>query len=206
MNEFNPNRNLCMVAAIVTPMTAEQQEWMRLGGNDAGKVFEDATGIDLLDPDNEGASTHDVRKLFQYVCEENRRRGINLNYELKRVNGRVGELKNWDVASIMKTVVNRNGQYVLIGLSKRLNDEHPKILKRIRAVDGEEAKALQYLKTADGLQRIDHAVGVLIADSGNLLYDTACRKVSVKFDILHLADKMCDVSHCFYINLYKVEE
>jgi hypothetical protein len=31
MNEFNPNRNLCMVAAIVTPMTAEQQEWMRLG-------------------------------------------------------------------------------------------------------------------------------------------------------------------------------
>ena len=76
----------------------------------------------------------------------------------------------------MKTVVNRNGQYVLIVLSKRLNDEHPKILKRILAVDGEEAKALQYLKTADGLQRIDHAVGVLIADSGNLLYDTACRK------------------------------
>ena len=206
MNEFNPNRNLCMVAAIVTPMTAEQQEWMRLGGNDAGKVFEDATGIDLTDPDNEGASTHDVRKLFQYVCEENRKRGIILKYEFKRVNGRVGELKNWDVASIMKTVVNRNGQYLLIGLSKRLDGEHPKILKRIRAVHGEEAKALQYLKTADGLQKIDHAVGVLIAGSGNLLFDTACRKVSFKFDILHLADKMCDVSHCFYVNLYKAEE
>lgn len=63
MNEFNPNRNLCMVAAIVTPMTAEQQEWIRLGGNDAGKVCEDATGIDLLDPDNEGASTP-ARKSF----------------------------------------------------------------------------------------------------------------------------------------------
>ena len=91
-------------------------------------------------------------------------------------------------------------------MSKRLNDEHSKILKRIRAVDGEEAKALQYLKTADDLQRIDHAIGVLIADSGNLLYDTACRNVSVKFGILHLADKMCDVSHCFYVNLNKAEE
>ena len=137
MNEFNPNRNLCMVAAIVTPMTAEQQEWMRLGGNDAGKVFEDATDIDLTDPEHKGASTRDARKFFQFVCEENRTRGINLKYELKRVNGRVGELKNWDVASITQTIVNRNGHYVLIGLSKRLDDDHPKILKRIRAVDGE---------------------------------------------------------------------
>lgn len=124
------------------------------------------------------------------------------------MNGRVGELENWDVASIMKTVVDRNGQYLLLGLSKRLDDEHPKVLKRIKAIDGEESTALQYLKTANGLQEIDHAVGVLITDSGNLLFDTAYRsvKVCVKFDILHLADKMCDVSHCFFINLWKVEE
>ena len=94
MNEFKPSRNLCMVAAIVTPIAAEQQEWMRLGGNDAGKVFEDATDIDLTDPEHKGASTRDARKFFQFVCEENRTRGINLKYELKRVNGRVGELKN----------------------------------------------------------------------------------------------------------------
>ena len=206
MHEFKPSRNLCLVAAIVLPMTAEQQEWMRLGGDDAGKVFVDATGIDLTDPDHKGAGTHDARKFFEFVVEENRKRGINLKYELKRVNGRVGELKSWTVESIMKTVVNRKGHYVLIGLSKELDEEHPKILKRIRAVEGEEAKALQYLKTANGRQCIDHAVGILIADSGNLLFDTACRKGSVKFDILHLADKMADVSHCFYVDLYEIEE
>ena len=131
MHEFKPSRNLCLVASIVLPMTAERQEWMRLGGDDAGKVFVDATGIDLTDPDHEGASTHDAMKFFQFVVEENRKRGIILKYEFKRVNGRVGELKNWDVGSIMKTVVNRKGHYILIGLSKELNDEHPKVLKRI---------------------------------------------------------------------------
>ena len=94
MNEFKPSSNLCIVVTIVTPMTAEQQEWMKLDGNEAGKVFEDATGIDLTDPEHKGSSTRDARKFFLFVCEENRKRGINLKYELKRVNGRVGELKN----------------------------------------------------------------------------------------------------------------
>lgn len=173
MKEFNPSHNLCMMAAILLPLTAEQQEWLRLRGDDVGKVFVDATGIDLTDPDHSGASTRDARKFFQFVCEENRERGINLKYEWKRVKGRTGELKHWDLASILKTVVHRNGRYLLIGLRKRLDEEHPKTLKRIRAVDGEEAKALQYLKTANGNQPIDHAVGVRIADSSNLLFDTA---------------------------------
>ena len=72
---------------------------MRLGGDDAGKVFVDATGIDLTDPDHEGTSTHDARKFFEFVVSENRKRGIILKYEVKRVNGRVGKLKNWDVGS-----------------------------------------------------------------------------------------------------------
>ena len=133
MKEFNPSRNLYMMAAIHLPMTAEQQELLRLGGDDVGNVFVDATGIDLTDPDHPGASTRDARKFFQFVCEENRKKGINLKYEWKRVNGRTGDLRNWDLASIMKTVIHRNGRYVLIGLSKRL-DEDPKTLKRIRAV------------------------------------------------------------------------
>ena len=106
----------------------------------------------------------------------------------------------------MKTVVNRKGHYVLIGLSRELDDKHPKIVKRIRAVEGKEARALQYLKTAKGRKCIDHAVGVRIVDTGNLFLDTACRKGSVKFDILHLADKMNDVSLCFYVNLYEVKK
>ena len=64
MKEFNPSRNLCMMAAILLPMTAEQQEWLRLGGDDVGKVFVDATGIDLTDPDHPGASTRDAKKFY----------------------------------------------------------------------------------------------------------------------------------------------
>ena len=94
MHEFKPSRNLCFTAAIVLPMTAEQQEWMRLGRDDAGKVFVDVIGIDLIDPDHEGASTHDARKFFEFVVEENPKREIILKYELKRVNGRVKKLKN----------------------------------------------------------------------------------------------------------------
>ena len=73
----------------------------------------------------------------------------------------------------MKTVVYKNGHFVLIDLSKRLDEEYLKTLKRILAVDGEEAKVLQYLKTVSGKQPIDHAVDVRIADSSNLLFDTA---------------------------------
>ena len=82
MHEFKPSRNLCLVASIVLPMTAEQHEWMRLGGDDAGKVFVDATGIDLTDPDHEGTSTHDAMKFFQFVVEENCKRGIILSTNL----------------------------------------------------------------------------------------------------------------------------
>ena len=69
MKEFNPSRNLCVVAAILMPMTAEQQEWLRLGGDNVGMVVVGATGIDLTDPDHPSASTRDARKFFQFVCE-----------------------------------------------------------------------------------------------------------------------------------------
>ena len=68
MHEFKPSRNLCLVASIVLPMTAEQHEWMRLGGDDAGKVFVDATGIDLTDPDHKLYQIKQISQIeFNYL-------------------------------------------------------------------------------------------------------------------------------------------
>jgi hypothetical protein len=201
-DEFKASKNLCMVAAMVLPLSVEQQEWVRMGG-DAGNVFKASLG---LESDNKllyGTSVEDAVQFMKYVCAANKKRGIKLGYEFRRVSGRYGVSRRWNVKSMMETVVKRRGIYVMFGKAKRANAIHKALLKRIKSANcvGDELEI--YSKVAQGMSRKDHAVSIRSDCDGVRLYDNACIKGSVEFNITNLASKMIDLTNCYYFDLYK---
>ena len=86
-DDFQPSKNLCMATAMVLPLTAQQQGWMRLGG-DAGDVFKESAGLPVDHKLHYGASVEDAVGFLKYVCAGNRELGIKLKFEFRRVVGR----------------------------------------------------------------------------------------------------------------------
>ena len=60
-----------------------------------------------------------------------------------------------------------------------------------------------YSKKATGYSRHDHAVSIRSDENGARLYDNACTAGSVEFTVENLADKMADLTYCFFLDLYK---
>lgn len=202
-DEFKLSKNLCMAAAMVLPLSAEQQGWMRLGGSDAGNIFKKSAGLPLDHKLLMGASVEDAVEFLKYVCAGNRERGIKLKYEFRRVVGRHDKSRRWNVRSLMKTVGKRRGIYVLYGKAKRLNRCHELLLKRMKKADcvGEELEI--FSQVAKGLSRKDHACSIRHDENGLRLFDNACTKGSIDFSILNLAGKMIDLTSCYYFDLYE---
>lgn len=200
-DEFKPSKNLCMVAAMVLPLSDQQQEWIRMGG-DAGNVFKASLGLSADNKLLYGSSVEDAITFLKYVCMENKKRGVKLNYEFRRVAGRYGESRKWNASSLKKTVTARKGIYVIFGKAKRTNSIHKALLKKIRSVDcvGDELEI--YSKVAKGMSRKDHAVSIRSDCNGVRLFDNACIKGSVEFNMTNLANKMIDLTHCYYFDLY----
>jgi hypothetical protein len=75
-------------------------------------------------------------------------------------------------------------------------------LKRIRSADcvGDELEI--YSKVAKGMSRKDHAVSIRSDCDGVRLFDNACIKGSVEFNMTNLSNKMIDLTHCYYLDLY----
>ena len=201
-DEFQLSKNLCMAAAMVLPLSAEQQGWMRLDG-DAGDTFKKSAGLDLDDKLHYGASVEDAVAYLKYVCAGNRELGIKLKFDFRRVVGRHDKSRRWNVKSLMKTVGKRRGIYVIFGKAKRLNRFHGELMKRIKKADcvGEELEI--YSKVAKGLSRKDHACSVRNDENGLRLFDNACTKGSIDFSIENVAGKMIDLTSCYYFDLYE---
>jgi hypothetical protein len=200
-DEFKPSKNLCMAAAMVLPLSDQQQEWIRMGG-DAGNVFKASLGLNADNKLLYGSSVEDAIAFLKYVCKENKKRGVKLNYEFRRVAGRCGERRRWNASSLEKTVMARKGIYVIFGKAKRTNSIHKALLKRIRSADcvGDELEI--FSKVAKGMSRKDHAVSIRSDCDGLRLFDNACVKGSVEFNMTNLANKMIDLTHCYYFDLY----
>lgn len=201
-DEFQPSKNLCMAAAMVLPLSAQQQGWMRLGG-DAGNVFKESAGLPVDHKLHYGASVEDAVGFLKYVCAGNRELGIKLKFEFRRVVGRHDKSRRWNVQSLMKTVGRRRGIYVIFGKAKRLNRYHEALIKRMKKADcmGEELEI--FSKVAKGLSRKDHACSVRNDENGLRLFDNACTKGSIDFSIVNLAGKMIDLTDCYYFDLYE---
>ena len=202
-DEFKLSKNLCMAAAMVLPLSAEQQGWMRLGGSDAGNIFKKSAGLPLDHKLLMGASVEDAVEFLKYVCAGNRERGIKLKYEFRRVVGRHDKSRRWNVRSLMKTVGKRRGIYVLYGKAKRLNRCHELLLKRMKKADcvGQELEI--FSQVAKGLSRKDHACSIRHDENGLRLFDNACTKGGIDFSILNLAGKMIGLTSCYYSDLYE---
>ena len=191
-----------MVAALVLPLSDQQQGWIRMGG-DAGNVFKTSLGLSLDNKLLYGSSVGDAVTFLKYVCTENKKRGVKLCYEFRRVAGRYGESRRWNARSLKETVTARKGIYVIFGKAKRTNKIHKALLKRIKSADcvGDELEI--YSKVAKGMSRKDHAVSIRSDDDDIRLFDNACTKGSVEFSMTNLANKMIDLTHCYYFDLYE---
>ena len=124
---------------MVLPLSAEKQQWMRMGG-DAGNTFKTALGLSVDNKLLYGTSVEDAVTYMKYVCAGNKKHGLKLEYQFRRVVGRHGKVRKWNVQSIMETVVKKRGIYVIFGKAKRANAIHKALMKRIRKADcvGEE--------------------------------------------------------------------
>ena len=94
--------------------------------------------------------------------------------------------------SLIKTVLANKGIY------KLKNAEHKALLKRIGKAEGVEDKVETYSKKATGYSRHDHAVSIRSDENGVRLFAG-----SVEFTVENLADKMADLTYCFFFDLYK---
>lgn len=187
---------------MVLPLSVEKQGWMRMDG-DAGDMYKKSVGVAVDDTLQSGASSHEALKFVKHVCSENRMVGRKLKFEFRRVIGRVDKDRKWCVKSLMETVLERKGIYVLFGKSKLKNDLHVALMKRIRKAGSVEDEIDIYSKKATGCSKHDHAVSIRSDETGIRLFDNACVAGSVAFSVANLADKMCDITYCFYFDLYK---
>ena len=187
---------------MVLPLSAQQQRWMRVGG-DAGNAFKKSLGKEDDDELLYGASAEDAVTYLKYVCASNKKRGIKLKYEFRRVTGRHGKIRRWTAHSIPSTILEKKGIYVIFGKSKWANAIHAALMKRIKKASciGEELEI--YSKVAQGMSRKDHAISIRNDENGVRLFDNACTNGSVEFSIENLAGKMIDLTNCYYFDLYE---
>ena len=213
--EFAKSKGLCLAAAMVLPLVPKRQAWMRMG-LDGGEVFKASLGTNISDGKKklsktkqvdkklaEGSYAEDAVNYLKYVCGENRKLGVKLKYEFRRVAGRNGTKRRWTVKSLLSTVVGRKGIYVIFGKCKWNNAIHTALMKRMRSAKcvGEELEI--YSKVAKGNTKKDHAVSIRSDDNGVRLFDNACTNESVEFSVTNLANKMIDVSYCYYYDIYE---
>lgn len=215
--EFAKSKLLCLAAAMVLPLVPKRQAWMRMG-KDAGDVFKASLEANIIEEVgrkkkskklliakklHDGAFAEDAVNYLKFVCAENRKLGVKLKHEFRRVAGRNGIKRQWTAKSLLSTVVGRKGIYVIFGKCKWNNAIHIALMKRMRSAKcvGEELEI--YSKVAKGNTKKDHAVSIRSDDNGVRLFDNACVNESVEFSITNLANKMIDVSHCYYYDIYE---
>ena len=114
---------------------------------------------------------------------------------------RMEGLQNGRIAkSLIKTVLSKKGVYVVFGKAKRRNDRHKVLLRRISKAECVEEKMEIYSKTATGCSRQDHAISIRSDENGVRLLDNACTSGSIDCSVESLADRMVDLTYCFYFN------
>ena len=216
-SEFATSKRLCLVAAMVLPLVPKRQAWMRMG-MDAGDVFKASLGTNVsqevgkkkLSKEQlvakkiyDGSYAEDAIHYLQHICRENKKLGVKLKYEFRRVAGRNGISRRWTAKSLLSTVVGRKGIYIIFGKCKWNNAIHAALMKRMRSTKcvGEELEI--YSKVAKGNTKKDHAVSVRSDNNGVRLFDNACVNESVEFSVTNLANKMIDVSYCYYYDIYE---
>ena len=112
-------------------------------------------------------------------------------------------INDFNVMNGLDRCTDRVGNYLMFGKSKRSTDLYKALLKVLSRVDDKE-KLVRWGKIADGSKPMDHAVGVSVrVDGTKFLYDNGFMSGSKEYSIYNLADRMCDISLCYAVDLWE---
>lgn len=105
---------------------------------------------------------------------------------------------------IKKSVLSKKGKkFVIFGKSKWATEKQKRKMAKLKKLSEEEI-LMEYSKTAKGLSRLDHAVGITVDGSGKaVLIDNGFTKGFKEFSMYNLVDRMDDLCLCYEIDLYE---
>ena len=160
-------------------------------------------------PGNRMAKGANAGDLYVFLMEVKRLHLVNgrvISFKLKKQCGIVDGVvfNDFNVKCGLDKIVIGGGNFLLFGKSKRSTDEYVKFLKELKKMDDEGAMLLKWSKIADGLRPMDHAIGLKIADNGEkTLFDNGFKSGSKAYSLYNIADRMCDVSLCYAVDLWE---
>ena len=175
------------------------------GTEDVKSVFYEALGKTVGDKMHKGANAWDLLQFFKEVKKRNLKQGRKIQFKLRKQAGVVENIaiNDFNVMNGLDRCTDRVGNYLMFGKSKRSTDLYKALLKVLSRVDDKE-KLVRWGKIADGSKPMDHAVGVSVrVDGTKFLYDNGFMSGSKEYSIYNLADRMCDISLCYAVDLWE---
>ena len=203
---FRPNENLCLLAALWGVANGEQQDLMTNGGEaDVKEVFKNSMGKGKDDSLKNGAGADDVRKFLKLVVKVNKARGVKVGFKWRKISGIIGGVVGpFNVESLRTRVLAREDRYVFFGKAKRKSEVHAQLMRSIKGKD-EETQLARWGKKATGEMVADHAIGLVVGEGKNMLYDNGFTGGSKDFRIDNMAGRMIDISACFIFDLFELK-
>ena len=113
-------------------------------------------------------------------------------------------INNFNVENGLTRCMEREGNYMMFGQSKRSSERYLGLLRTLKRVKCEDEKLLRWSKFADGCKPMDHAIGVGVRVGGEkILYDNGFISGSKEYSLYNIADRICDIKLCFAVDLWE---
>ena len=173
---------------------------------DVKEVF--LTALDKLEGDRmtRGANAGDLYTFFAEVKRLHALEGRLVHFKLHKQCGCIDGVafNDFNVKCGLLKILDVGGSYLLFGKSKRSSDLYKKFLTTMSKVGDDVVKLEKWSKIADGKRPKDHAIGIKISNTGvKTLFDNGFTTGSKEFSMYNIADRMCDVSMCYAIDLWE---
>lgn len=154
---------------------------------------------------HKGANALDLLNFFTEVQKRNREQGREIKFKLRKQAGVLDNIamNDFNVVNGLNRCIDRVGNYLMFGKSKRSTDLYKAFLKVLSRVEDKE-KLERWGKIANGSKPMDHAVGISVRVDGiKTLYDNGFISGSKEYSVYNLADRMCDIRMCYAVDLWE---
>ena len=170
-------------------------------------------GRDMKDKLHKGINPSDVVYWLEYVKDYWFGLGISLDYNWRPVKVYGGFVRN-----MVKSVISRKGNYVLLGRATRNNNVYADLLTRFaggkknkakkiaKVVVSEEEKMKMYAQVAVKCARssCDHAMGLKVLKREAICFNNGSKIYRTVFCAENMAKMMIGLSVCYVVDLFEV--
>lgn len=179
------------------------------------EVLKTSLGMEMDDEFDEGLTSTDIVLWLEYVRVQNLSVGVKLRYKWKPI-----KVEGGFVINMIKAIIGRVGNYVMVGKAARNNVEYDKLAMRFgggkankkrnkkvvkadRVYLTEGQKMVMYTKVAVKckLGQCDHAVGLKVRKNEAICYNNGCTNGSIVFSAENMAKQMIGLYVCYGIDL-----